>query len=108
MQTKTVTNLYGLLFLDKIEQIFMKNGLDGVVQLVKDSFPVGGRVKMISEAGNSSEPVFKIERVTVLNTKSGKEIKTIGDKHVNSIIRSFKLPYLETPFQINIYGHFLK
>ena len=46
MNSKTVANFDGLTFLDKLETIFNMKGLEGIIELVEEHFPIGCFMKM--------------------------------------------------------------
>ncbi len=98
----------GLQFLEELEKVFYLEGLEGVSNLVKTSFPIGGSIKMISELDKINEQVYKIEYVTVEKTNPSTVLFSSGMKKSDSIIRSIGLSYVDEPFQINIYGRLME
>jgi|LSQX01.2.fsa_nt_gb hypothetical protein len=104
MNSKTVANFDGLTFLDKLETIFNMKGLEGIIELVEEHFPIGCFMKMNQNIENTQEHVYKIEKVTVSKINPDVVIRTMGDVNSDSIVRSLNLSYVTVPFQIDIYG----
>ncbi|MFW6310566.1 MAG: hypothetical protein ACOC1D_05620 [Prolixibacteraceae bacterium] len=98
----------GLLFLDELEKEFNSNGLDGIVQLTEKHLPIGRNINMTQKIEKEPRTIYKIERVTICKMNLQEDIKTFGNENADSVIRSLKLPYLEIPFQVNIYGSLVK
>lgn len=105
MNPETAINFDGLAFLDELENVFKLSGMNGVIHLVQDSFPIGRQIKMKQQGMNSIATVYSIERVSVTNMTSEEVIWTAGDNLSESIIRGISLPYVSQPFQIRIYGN---
>ena len=104
MNSKTVVNFDGLTFLDKLETTFNLKGLEGIIELAEEHFPIGCFMNMNQNIENTQGHVYKIEKVTVSKINQNVVIRTMGDVNSGSIIRSLNLPYVTTPFQIDIYG----
>lgn len=104
MNSETVINFDGLDFLDKLEKKINEEGLKGIVNLVNVEFPIGSLIILNQKLDSEKEPVYTIERVTISQINQHKVIHSNGDLNSISIIRSFRLPYVDTPFQIDIYG----
>lgn len=104
MNSKTVINFDGLTFLDKLETIFNLKGLEGIIELAEEHFPIGCFIQMNQDIENVQEHVYKIEKVTVSKINPDVVLRTMGDGNSGSIIRSLNLSYVSTPFQIDIYG----
>ena len=102
MENNTTIRFDGLLFLDDLENRFKSKQIDGIIELVKNRFPIGNYIKMNNSFGN--EPVFIIERVSILQINHKDIILDIGDSNAESIIRSINLSYVDNPFQIDLYG----
>jgi hypothetical protein len=90
----------GLTLLEELEKKVNMEGLKGVIQLVKDKLDIGSLIKMDSK----SSLVYKIERIKLSKIDPDELIENIGDKEADSVIRSMNLPYVNIPFQIDIYG----
>jgi len=104
MNSETVISFNGLTFLDELETTFNLKGMEGIIELAEDRFPIGSLIKMNQYIENTQEHVFRIEKVTISKINPDVVIRTLGDVNSDSIVRSLNLSYVPVPFQIDIYG----
>jgi len=98
----------GLYFLNQLEIAYHENGLDGVVNLTKSTFPVDKKIRMKRDLENTTFSIYMIKRVTISKIDPDAILLSIGDGNVDSVIRSIGLPYLDIPFQINLHGSLIE
>ncbi len=100
----TITNLDGLVFLNDLEMIYHLEGFDGIIEMVKKRFPAESLIQMSTDIEDTNRTIFKIKRVIVAKLYPEIVVFENGNKNSGTIIRSFKLPYVDIPFQVDIYG----
>lgn len=104
MNAKSVINFEGLTFLDKLETMYGSEGMEGVIKLVEMQFPIGQPINLNQRSNQPEEEIFMIESVTISTIHPDVVLWSMGDAPSGSIIRSIHLPYVDTPFEISIYG----
>lgn len=104
MNTKFVINFDGLSFLDKLETIYRSEGMEGVIQLVENQFPIGRPINLSQRPNQSEEEFFMIEGVVVSTTDPDADQWSRGDTRSGTLIRSIQMPYVDSPFEIAVYG----
>ncbi len=104
MNTKTNINFDGLTFLDELEIMYGSYGMEGVIKLATEQLPIGKTIRLQQQPDPKHEIVYRIERVVISSVDQGVILWSMGDTPSDSLIRSMQLPYVDTPFQIEIYG----
>ncbi|MCE5204602.1 MAG: hypothetical protein LLF80_00645 [Porphyromonadaceae bacterium] len=104
MNAKTIINFDGLTFLDELETIYGSHGMEGVIKLATEQIPIGQTIRLQQHPDPNHEIVYRIERVVISSVDQGAMLWSMGNTLSGSLIRSMQLPYVDIPFQIEIYG----
>ncbi len=104
MKAKVTINFEGLAFLDELETIYDSEGIKGAIKLTAQQFPIGQTIRLQQHPDPHHEVIYKIERVVISSIHQDAMLWQRGDTPSGSLIRSMQLPYVDNPFQIEIYG----
>lgn len=104
MNDKTIINFDGLTFLDELETIYGSDGMEGIIKLAAERFPIGQTIRLQQHPDPNHEIVYMIERVVISSVDQDTVLWYMGDAPSSSLVRSMQLPYVDIPFQVEIYG----